>query len=195
MQASSSEQQAGHDSRSARRRLIRGTFAAPVALTLVSGSAAAASNCVDRQVKNAAYLPADTGERVAWVRVPVWVLTVNGNNKDSLWIKGEEIAALAKNPATSFVSSDKWFCLSAGGQAKINAGSNVDFVSVSPNNGYTVSPSPPQSGQPNSLKIAQSSTRMVAIRVNAVGDIIGVVGDGGTTGSGISASCWSSFRR
>ncbi len=181
---------------SARRKLIRGAFAAPVALTLQSGSVAAQSlTCVAKKVAEGV-LPTDADGTKIWVRVRVWVLTVNGNNQDSVWVSGADIFLLAKNPLKSFVQQNQWWCLSAGNQAKINSGANVNAVSVTANTAYTVNPSPPQSGNPGQLKIAAASTtRLVAIRVNAEGDIIGVVGDGGTTGAGVTGSCWTSFRR
>jgi hypothetical protein len=196
MQESSPEQQAGQDSRSARRRLIRGTFAAPVALTLASGSVAAASlTCVAKRVATPV-LPTDGDVTQTWIRVAVWELKPNGANNDSFWISGADIFALAKNPLTSFVQQNQWWCLSKESNAKMNSPAGQDTVTLVAGTAYTPNPSPPQSGSGGSLAIATpSATRLVAVRVNAAGDIIGVVGDGGTAGSGITASCWTSFRR
>jgi hypothetical protein len=78
----------------------------------------------------------------------------------------------------------------------MNSPAGQDTISLVAGTKYTPSPSPPQSGGGmNPATATPSTTRLVAIRVNAAGDIIGVVGDGGTAGSGITGSCWTSFRR
>lgn len=198
METSSPEQQAARDPRSARRRLIRGTFAAPVALTLASGGVAAQSlTCVQKRVQGAPKLPGDLDTTQAWVRVPVWTLLPGGNNDDSIWISGADINALAKNPVTSFINSTQWLCLAAESAARMDSLAGADKVKLAAGMTYTPSPSPPRStnGQGVTTVATASTTRLVAIRVNAAGDIIGVVGDGGSTGSAITDSCWSSFRR
>lgn len=179
---------------SARRKLISGAFAAPVALTLHSGSALAATSlsCVNRQNTNFVRTPGDTVTGT-WVRVPIWELTVNGANNDSAWISGADIFAYAKTGTTTFISASQWFCLSAESKATVIQGTKE--IEVVAQGTYTLNPSPPQSGNGGSLvRASPNQSRLIAIRVDASGNIIGVVDVDASAGSAVTESCWSSFR-
>lgn len=156
----------------ARRRLIRGAFAAPAALTLCSGSVyAAASNqqCLANAVANPVNAPADTS---TWVRVEVWKLT-NGS-KTSTWVWGNDLNFLkASDTPDPYLSSTQWQCLNS----TMSDFKAKDVVKSTPTKG---SASPVRTGQ------------YVAVRVGADGKIIGVQGIE-TGGTAVAASCWASI--
>lgn len=160
----------------ARRRLVRGAFGAPAALTLFSGGAfAAGSNlrCVVNQV-NTPYLALPSGTTDTWVRVQLWTLGTGGNL--STWVSGADIVALTNaNTPAPYLTTSQWQCFTAG------SGS-----------GYTVGQllaTPPS--KPGSTLAHNGS--YVAVRVDGTGKIIGVVGVEGSSGSSIAQTCWTSF--
>lgn len=80
----------------ARRRLIRGAFAAPTALTLYSGNVFAAASsslrALSNQLNDAKFpspdLPELPGPGETWIRVQVWKLD------NTLFVKGDDVLAL-----------------------------------------------------------------------------------------------------
>ena len=188
---------------SARRRLVRGAFAAPVALTLHSGSAfaAASATCVARQVlPGNAVVDATTTATGTWLRVQIWILQPPGGlNYRSTWVSGSSIGAFASGKSiTTFIGSDKWLCLNAGGNATIATGGGSE-TPVQAGQPYTPNPVTPTSigdGSGTAATVAvASSSDSIAIRVDTNGNIVGVVGLGPDSGtSAVTASCWNSFR-
>ncbi len=153
----------------ARRRLLRGTFAAPAVLTLFSGSAFAAKSatCLAKRVSspvNAGLNPSGT----VWIRVQVWKST-DGTNFAN-FVSGNDLAGLLA-PGGSYLASGNWQCVLSG---------VVSTVSYTvPNTYYNPSPAPAVTGQ------------YVAVRVDATGKILGVEGiEAG--GSAMTTSCWTS---
>jgi len=180
---------------SARRRLVSSALSVPVALTLRSGSAAAASvSCVLKQVQ-APVSQANSAADDGWVRVQRWKLSGQNSNFSCTWISGAEVGNLAKTGKSVFLSGTEWWCLSAGSNAKIQTGGNT--TNVLAGHKYSPSPSPPQYTGGNTLykAVPESPAVWVSVRVDATGNIVGVVGDGqvATDSSSISDSCWSSF--
>lgn len=179
MESSSPEQQAGHDSRSARRRLIRGAFGAPAALTLYSGSVAAASfNCVQKRVANAVNPPSTTAStQDLYLRVQV--KGKGSGDTASTWVSAADIALIASRaPAASFMGSTDWFCLTAGSTSTytgLQVYSNADATAAA------------RFGTPVPID------SYVAIRVNASGAIVGVTDQ--PSASAVAQSCWTSFLR
>ena len=160
----------------ARRRLVRGAFGAPAALTLFSGGAfAAGSNlrCVSNQV-NSPYLAAPSGLTDTWVRVQLWTLGTGGNL--STWVSGTDIVALTNSSIPApYLTSSQWWCFTAGSGSGYTAG---QLLNVAPTkSGATLT----------------HNGSYVAVRVDATGKIIGVVGDGSASGSSIAQTCWTSF--
>ena len=166
------------DKLSARRRLLHGSFAAPAALTLFSGSAFANTSsvrCIANQVSDPVLPVATTGPDV-WVRVQLWTLGSGGNL--STWVRGSEVVALANgNTDYSAFSSSEWRCFSAAS----GSGFTVN---------QSVNPGPPTKGSATPVH----NGTYVAVRVDSTGKIIGVVGLNGTSGSAVrQATCWASF--
>lgn len=180
MQSSSPEQQAGQDSRSARRRLIRGAFGAPAALTLYSGSVAAASlTCVAKRVTNPVN-PDRSTSATSDIYVRVQVRAKGSGLTRTTWVFGGDVlvaAALGIGQASnSFLGTDNWYCLTAGSSSGRTAGliyTNADATT---------------GGTPALL-----SNAFVALRFNASGQIVGVTTTAGA--SAVSRSCWTSFVR
>ncbi|MEO5698676.1 MAG: hypothetical protein ABIQ60_16265 [Burkholderiaceae bacterium] len=156
------------DKVSARRRLIRGAFSAPAVLTLCSGSAfAALSNqrCVANQVNGTRTYP-DVGPADTWVRVQRYKL--NGNK---FYVRGQDIVALRGTSTTisSYITATQW------------------QEATSP---YAILSGPPGNGN-NTPQV--DTGNFVAVRVNADGNIVGIVGDGTGSTSAVANSCWASF--
>jgi hypothetical protein len=201
---------------SARRRLIRGAFAAPAALTLYSGSVAARSinNCVTRQTgATPAPTPGPTGTADTWIRVRLQKFTgkYSGaalSNRYSRWIRGSDVVALqAAGTNSPYLSNSQWQlydrgttnitkCDSTFNPASAYAGQAVGTIlSTQPTEAGTVSCTNYTYGTRAVDGFGPSDDQWVALRVNANGDIVGVVGINNTTGtSPVSQSCWTSFR-
>lgn len=171
------------DHSSARRRLIRGTFSAPVALTLFSGSSFAAGSslrCVANRNATPQY-PIPTGSTDTWVRVQLW--TVGSGTSASTWVSGSDVASVKGALAVStFISLSQWQCVSAG-----NGSGNTSGYTV----GQILSAQPLPIGTDTALA---HNGQYVALRIDATGNIVGVVGVNGTSGSAIAQTCWASFR-
>ena len=187
---------------SARRRLVRGAFAAPVALTLQSGSAfaAASATCVARQVTNPVRTAA-TATDGTWLRVSVYKLTPQSGGgptpveNSSLWVSGTEILTYAKR-ANNFIRDGQWYCTFRQSAATVIVGASEVAVNV----GDILSVKPTSRGTGDSTSLPAEAlpitpSQMIALRFNEHGDIIGIVGVGtnSNVGSAVTASCWSSF--
>lgn len=174
---------------SARRRLIRGAFAAPAALTLFSGSVAAGSlSCVAAVVNHHAVDSGADGSSTTYLRVPLRILFESGTSDKVLakFVSAQDLAMLAEGLAiTAYLNPDEWQCVySAAESSSFNVGdiySTADIYSIS--NGQ----SPAMTG----------SSEFVAVRVSADGNILGVQGfyddDGAVKTSAMAVSCWTSF--
>lgn len=220
---------AGH--LSARRRLIRGSFSAPVALTLFSGGVAARSiqNCVTRQnvTGHQAYpvLSADNTTSPLWVRVQLRrfqgkVGTTNLSNRWSRWIRGSDVVALqAAGTSAPYLLASQWQLYDRGTLSDVTTCSVAASTNpFNPASAYaaaavagTVSTTPTEAGTvacgsgggagTNSVVDAYPANpggtpdQWVALRIDASGNIVGaVIPSTSTAGSGISQSCWTSFR-
>jgi hypothetical protein len=101
---------------SARRRLIRGAFAAPTALTLYSGNVFAASSslrALGNQIDNAEFPDPVTEAQLdptdTWIRVKVWEWTdPNDSAKKVLLVQGNEVIGLPYGCGSSFVMGGQW---------------------------------------------------------------------------------------
>lgn len=176
----------------ARRRLLRGTFAAPAVLTICSGStfaqAATSLTCVAKQVNTVKDTVGSETTTTAsagnWVRVPLQMLrdSLNVTVVDSVWISGAYISANIQKTGTSntLVGSSSWLC----------------YRKVATDSGYTQGNSIPAAPSRPGYALAPTG-EWVAVLVDASGNINGVVGLQ-SPGPGQypvhATSCWSSFR-
>ena len=161
----------------ARRRLVRGAFAAPAVLQLYSGGAlanASSVRCIANQVKYPEF-PAATTAPDVWVRVRLWTVGVDANL--SAWIKGADVIALVNGISSySYLANTQWQCFAAGNGSGYTVGQLLSTV-------------PTKSGS-----TCTQNGSYVAVRVDSTGKIIGVVGLGGSGGSAVRlATCWASF--
>jgi hypothetical protein len=163
------------DRASARRRLIRGAFAAPAALTLCSGSAFAASN--EQCVRSAALAgetpgPETTSSADTWVRLQSRSSGTDAAN--GYWIIADDVSGLA--PSGTFLTSDHALCVVSAGD--YSAG--VIYPA-----GSTAAPS----------NFAEPNGSYYAVLVDTEGKIVGISKIYGTSADGgaVGLSCWNSF--
>ncbi len=162
---------------------MRSVFAAPAVMTLYSGGALAATSttqCVAYAVNTTKASPtADVSSPDTYVRVRLWV--VGTAAKKSCWVKGADL--VVKAGGSTFLSTSQWMLVTpptgTGTAGGTYAGKAI---------GYTISAPPAQDGAP-----AQTG-KYRAIRVDASGNIVGVVGDGSSvSGFALPSTCWTSF--
>lgn len=174
----------------ARRRLLRGSFAAPAVLTVCSGStfaqAASSLSCVNKQVNqvkdtvnSATSTTASTGN---WVRVPLKKLAKSDGTVDSVWVDGSYIAAnIQKSGTTSYLGSTSWQCYRKVKGDSLYVQGNI-YTAAPARNYYSLS----------------ANGEWVAVLVDQNGNIKGVIdlkSPSATNGYPVHAtSCWSSFR-
>jgi hypothetical protein len=165
----------------ARRRLLRGTFAAPAVLTLVSGSALAATSlsCVAKQNEpghavNAGGNPDGT----VWVRVPVWEKKKPTDPlKLARFVSGSDIASLLP-PGGTYLTAGNWQCTS-------NTFNTNPFIVGQI---YTTA----QADAIRNYTMTKVPNLYVAVRIDATGRIVGVESIS-TANSAMHVSCWTSF--
>lgn len=171
--------------RSARRRLVRGAFAAPAVLALYSGSAAAmASNlrCVNTQVDaGRRVFPGPEGAQDRFVRVRLWSLR-NGGNAVRWYLRGSdffEVVTMGRPIPNPFLGPGQWWQFDPATQSLL-----YDRLTSDPrwSNGLTGT-------------LAHDGA-WVAVRIDATSQgasIVGVVDSTNLTGSAVSSMCWASF--
>lgn len=161
----------------ARRRLVRGAFAAPTVLTLYSGSALAATSALNCIVKrNTAPLtgiaPTAANDGV-YFRYRLWALwKINNHSKVSYWIRGADLAAFVRQGQTPWLGSSSWQGFNTtnntlGSIGTPTAGSGQELVQQGP---YIV------------LRVSNSGALVGAGDTNAAG-----------SGTALHNSCWTSF--
>ena len=190
----------------ARRRLIRGAFAAPAALTLYSGGAFAAPSftCVARknQPGNAINAPANPNN--TFVRVRIFRL-INGKSEANaaFFVSGADVASLLP-PGGSYLTSTQWQCVAIKGTGLgftvgtvyINprsAGGNTVSGNTSPTFGLGlnlepvfINPGPASGNSP------VATNTFIGVRIDGGGKVVGVqnVFSGNTA---LTMSCWTSI--
>jgi hypothetical protein len=172
---------------SARRRLLRGTFAVPAVAVLHSGSALAASSslqCVQNQAASPIFPPA-TNARDLYLRVQLFQLWsgVPGSSTSEGWYLSGNTVEAARFGESRITNA----LLARGLWKRVHL--NYGLASLDAQTLYTA-PAP-------SDRLVLGPL-WVALRVNPVRDrgwrieIIGIV-DGTTVGTAVTGSCWTSF--
>lgn len=155
----------------ARRRLVRGVFAAPAALTLCSGSVyaqASSQTCLTKAVNDPvnAPTPADS----SWVRVNVRKV----DSDLSTWVSGDDLRFLkVSDTQDPYLSTAEWQCLNPGNNSKYKKG---DVISSKPSGG---TPSP--------------TNDFIAVRFDGTGRIIGVQELHTNGSTAMAMTCWNSI--
>ena len=161
----------------ARRKLLRGTFAAPAVLTVYSGGAAATS--VSHCLVNANASPTTSGVGVTSAddllfRYQLWALVHNGHTADvlSYWVRGSDLTVFIRASQPPFLQSSQFQQFDTTANALLSA-------TVT-----TTQPSDPGS-------TFQRVSKYVVLRVNSTGALVSAGGSG--SGAPVSDSCWNSF--
>ena len=170
-------QQKSDNQRSARRRLIKGSFAAPAALTLCSGSALAAATspltCLSKDIlaSGAPVGPVATVGGDTWVRVRAWV----EQGKSYSFIKAIDVSMVGFAGTTPFITGAQAIC--------VVAGDGYDSGTVYPTGSKIVPTNLTQTGQ------------YFAVLMDSSGKVAGISSVNSINGTGsVHGSCWNSFR-
>lgn len=168
--------------RSARRRLIKGSFAAPAALTLTSGSAFArtSSLCVANDAQQGA-TPGFLATNSTYQRVRAFSYVPDGvSQTTSYWIRGSDIRAIAAAAGVQlaplgWIADSQSLC--------VEGGSGAPLSGVTTYVAGTIYATPP----------AQTDVdRYYAVLFDTSGNITGISGVWGNGGA-VHQTCWSSF--
>lgn len=163
---------------SARRRLVRGAFAAPAVLTLFSGGAVAgtSSQCLSAALKSPVTNPASS---TGYCRVPRYNLVVglNAAQQPNAWkyyAWGTDVIKLKKPGASCFMTSNsQWAC--TDNTAPINP------CTWTSSGGTVYTPQ------------KDTADNWIAVRVDKEGNIVGLCGPGSLAGTAVSGTCWASL--
>lgn len=162
----------------ARRKLLRGSFAAPVVLTVYSGSAQAAISAEACLVHaNAAPITSGLGVTSAddvLFRYQLYGLVDNSNSSNilSYWISGAELASFVRGGQVPFLTVTQFQQFDISANALITG----TITSATPSQvGYTFA----------------KVDRYVVLRISSTGQVVGAGGTGG--GAAVGDSCWNSF--
>ena len=182
------QRQGSEDHLSARRRLIKGSFAAPAALTLFSGGAAAGSAgvCVARAADSTSAPAEQVAIADGWLRVQAGKSTKNAQAKfDSYWVSYTDIFLVASRAGIkSGWTSNVSLCVDAGDGTTNGSGFNKGML-------YSSTTSP---AVPTSISYA-APLRYYLVLVDTSGQIIGTGPNHTNGGNSVSQSCWTSFAR
>ena len=179
---------------SARRRLIKGSFAVPALLTVASGSALArtSSRCIAREAASGGTATFDSAD-ATWQRVLSYTYKKPGDKSvRSYWIRFEELNSLAflagveiKN---SWIVAGQALCVETG-DAPTGAAQHLS--------GSIYSTSTPLTLPPLTSSLTAGFARYYAIIIDVDGNIIGISQKftaSGQSGGTVHKSCWNSFK-
>ncbi len=147
----------------ARRRLVRGVFAAPAIMTVCSGSAFAAGSslrCLQSQCANPSVQPV-ANALDGWLRVQLWQ---TGTTTPSYFVCGADLQIYKRTSNTVYLGTTQW--------QPFNIATNVSGANCAAPSG--------------AVRCAKYAT----VRFDAAGNVVGV---GSGTGSAVAGTCWSSF--
>lgn len=158
----------------ARRKLVRGVFAAPAILTVCSGNAIAAQSslrCLATHVANNTSITPKVGSLDTWSRVQLSKAT-----DGKYYVSGTQVSSVYTTSNTFYPPVGTW--LEIDGTSGAVATSGV----------YTT----PNTTMPSGATLSYTAPKYVVVRFDGAGNVTGI----GTAGSGanVGASCWSSFR-
>jgi hypothetical protein len=158
----------------ARRKLVRGAFAVPAVMTVVSGSAFATSSsmrCLANQVTNSpttkgvmdgtvgGAAPAD-----GWVRVELW----KSADGATFYVRGSDLNSYFKRTGNSvYLTNSEW--------QVFDPTTNLLGAKVSAPMG------------------ASASGKFASVRFDSTGSVVGLGGSGANGSSALPSTCWSSF--
>ena len=154
----------------ARRKLVRGVFAAPAIMTVCSGSAFAASSslrCLSNQVTNNPTTMPVTSGLDSWLRVQLWSTGAGTKSKPYLYyVSGADLQTWKRPSTTVYLGSSEW--------QSFNVSNNSAGGKVGAPSGCVRCP------------------QYAAIRFDANGNVVGV-GTGAAGSTALPGTCWTSF--
>ena len=156
----------------ARRKLVRGVFAAPAILTVCSGNAFANTSnlrCLARNVKDNTNATPKVGGLDTWTRVQ---LHQSGSGAGATYhVSGSHVKSVFAQSNSVYPAVGSWLQINATTGAPIGV---------------------PTTTTPSNPILNYSSPKYVVVRFDGTGSVTGV----GTAGSGanVGASCWNSFK-
>lgn len=160
----------------ARRKLVRGVFAAPALMTVCSGSAWATGSslrCLTRHVTDGTSASPKVGDLDTWSRVQLHKAS------DGLYyVSGSQVASVYTTSGSVYPASGQWL------KVDVSTGAVPATGACSVATPGTVAPS--------GATLGYTPSKYVIVRFDAAGNVKGV----GTAGSGanVGASCWNSFK-
>jgi hypothetical protein len=157
--------------RAARRKLVRGVFAAPAVLTVCNASATAVSSslrCINNQVNGVSTVKTVgvTTSLDAWLRVQLWS---TGSGPSTLYyVSGADVHAYKRVSNTAYIGSTQW--------QQFNISTNTGAGTF-------------LAGMPTG---ATRASQYASVRFDANGNITGV-GTGAVGTAAMPGTCWTSF--
>jgi len=167
----------------ARRRLLKGSFAVPAALTLASGTAFAAGSTAARCVSSSAGVGNQPlpGAADTLIRVPAYAAQLTGSNACS-FVKGSEVAAKLGTSSGNLALKDRLGVSLTNTGFLCVVGQTKGSPSYVKNTVYASAPS-----------LNSAASTYYAILVDASGNITGISGVSTVAGGAVSNNCWQSF--
>lgn len=171
------QQQPNDQPSSARRKLIRGSFAVPAVLTLHSGAsiaAASVNSCLKRQNQYGSAQPVATHDDV-WFRYQLWGYVKHSGEismSHGLWIKGSDLSVYDMR------GNSVWLRGAAHQRFDVATNSLLPQIEYSQPNG------------PADCRWKRVN-HWVSLRVDRHGNLTGAGRSG--YGSAVADSCWNSF--
>ena len=162
-------QERPNQQQAARRKLVRGVFAAPALMTVCSGSALASQSsirCLARHVSDNTNVMPKVGSLDNWTRVQLHKAA-----DGKFYVSGSHVASVFTTSNSVYPAVGTW--LQINGTAGTPVGS-------------------PSTVMPAGSTLTYATPQYVVVRFDTAGNVTGV-GKAGT-GSNVGASCWNSFK-
>lgn len=158
----------------ARRKLVRGAFAVPAVMTVVSGSAVAAQSslvCLANHVGSNTSVTPKVGSLDTYTRIQLHLAT-----DGKYYVSGSHVSSVFNTSNSVYPALGTWLEI------------NVDTGAPATSGGYTT----PNSVMPSGATLNYQNPKYVVVRFDNEGNVTGI-GTAGT-GANVGASCWNSFR-
>ncbi len=158
----------------ARRKLVRGVFAAPAIMTVCSGNAFANTSnlrCLARNMTDMTNVTPKVGGLDTWTRVQLHKAT-DGN----YYVSGTQVQSVFTQSNSHYPGVGNWLAI------------DVATGNVPTGTGWSV----PNASMPPGAALNYTTPQYVIVRFDSTGSVTGV-GNAGT-GYNVGASCWTSFK-
>jgi hypothetical protein len=157
----------------ARRKLVRGVFAAPAIMTVCSGNAFANTSnlrCLARNVTDSTNATPKVGGLDTWTRVQLHQTGAGPNF--TYHVSGSHVRSVFTQSNSVFPAVGSWQQIDGTTGAAIGS---------------------PTTTTPSNPVLNYSNPKFAVVRFDGAGNVTGV-GTAGTAGVNVGASCWNSFK-